>query len=196
MTHACIWSAHLVVYGMGEAEMDRRICLLLRSSLTGLLRYCSLRIILPETNYGINWFAILTKCSWIQAGFIKAADPVATVQPHSFAEAAKRACGTKYTDIKATYPAVDVGNQAYLCLDLVYQYTLLVDGFGKPILDHFQLYNFIVAECWSYKEWNLFMDRPWSLPRYYIGKESEISQFLCWSCLATRQCHRGCIILK
>ncbi|MBA0861602.1 hypothetical protein Goshw_029449 [Gossypium schwendimanii] len=70
-----------------------------------------------------------------EAGFIKAADPVATVQPHSFAEAAKRACGTKYADIKATYPAVDVSNQAYLCLDLVYQYTLLVDGFG---LDPYQ----------------------------------------------------------
>ncbi|KAB2058768.1 hypothetical protein E1A91_A11G264500v1 [Gossypium mustelinum] len=91
-----------------------------------------------------------------EAGFIKAADPVATVQPHSFAEAAKRACGTKYTDIKATYPAVDVGNQAYLCLDLVYQYTLLVDGFG---LDPYQDITLVK----KVKFRNSFVEAAWPL---------------------------------
>ncbi|MBA0590910.1 hypothetical protein Gorai_019599 [Gossypium raimondii] len=91
-----------------------------------------------------------------EAGFIKAADPVATVQPHSFAEAAKRACGTKYADIKATYPAVDVGNQAYLCLDLVYQYTLLVDGFG---LDPYQDITLVK----KVKFRNSFVEAAWPL---------------------------------
>ncbi|XVF06513.1 hypothetical protein REPUB_Repub06bG0054800 [Reevesia pubescens] len=70
-----------------------------------------------------------------QAGFIKATDPVAKVQPHSFADAAKRACETKYADARATYPDVDDSNLAYICMDLVYEYTLLVDGFG---LDPYQ----------------------------------------------------------
>ncbi|XVF57003.1 hypothetical protein PTKIN_Ptkin06aG0167700 [Pterospermum kingtungense] len=70
-----------------------------------------------------------------QAGFIKASDPVAKVQPHSFAVAAKQACETKYADAKATYSAVDESNLAYICMDLVYEYSLLVDGFG---LDPYQ----------------------------------------------------------
>ncbi|XWS57819.1 hypothetical protein CRYUN_Cryun09bG0206300 [Craigia yunnanensis] len=70
-----------------------------------------------------------------QAGFVKATDPVAKVQPNSFADAAKRACETKYADAKATYADVDESNLAYICMDLVYEYTLLVDGFG---LDPYQ----------------------------------------------------------
>ncbi|OMO84693.1 Nucleoside phosphatase GDA1/CD39 [Corchorus capsularis] len=70
-----------------------------------------------------------------EAGFIKATDPVAKVQPQNFADAAKRACETKYSNAKATYENVDENNLPYICMDLVYQYTLLVDGFG---LDPFQ----------------------------------------------------------
>ncbi|XP_017620442.2 apyrase 2-like [Gossypium arboreum] len=70
-----------------------------------------------------------------EAGFIKASDPVAKVQPHSFADAAKRACQTKYADAKAIYKDLGESNLAYICMDLVYQYTLLVDGFG---LDPYQ----------------------------------------------------------
>ena len=47
-----------------------------------------------------------------------------------FKNAAKQACQTKLEDAKSTYPFVDDGNLPYLCMDLVYQYTLLVDGFG------------------------------------------------------------------
>ncbi|XP_021281853.1 apyrase 2-like isoform X2 [Herrania umbratica] len=70
-----------------------------------------------------------------EAGFIKATDPVAKVQPQYFADAAKRACETKYANAKATYEHVEESNLAYICMDLVYQYTLLVDGFG---LDPYQ----------------------------------------------------------
>lgn len=57
--------------------------------------------------------------------------PVAKVSPAEFEEAAKRACQTKLEDAKSIYPRVEDSNLPYLCMDLMYQYTLLVDGFGK-----------------------------------------------------------------
>lgn len=48
-----------------------------------------------------------------------------------FEKAAKLACQTKLEDAKSTYPNVEEGNLPYLCMDLVYQYTLLVFGFGR-----------------------------------------------------------------
>lgn len=65
-----------------------------------------------------------------EAGFINSKEPVVTVHPSDFKEAAKRACGTKIEEGKSKYPDVEDGNLPYLCMDLVYQYTLLVDGFG------------------------------------------------------------------
>lgn len=57
---------------------------------------------------------------------------VAKVRPVDFEEAAKRACETKLEDAPSTYPRVkDQDNLPYLCMDLVYQFTLLIDGFGK-----------------------------------------------------------------
>lgn len=57
--------------------------------------------------------------------------PVAKVSAAEFEEAAKRACQTKLEDAKSIYPRVEDGNLPFLCMDLVYQYTLLVYGFGK-----------------------------------------------------------------
>ena len=51
--------------------------------------------------------------------------------PSAFKEAARIACGTKIEDGKSKYKNVEEDNLPYLCMDLVYQYTLLVDGFGK-----------------------------------------------------------------
>ncbi|KAJ9131940.1 hypothetical protein P3X46_034841 [Hevea brasiliensis] len=65
-----------------------------------------------------------------EAGFIDPALPVAKVHPVDFEEAAKRACETKLEDAKSAYQRVEVDNLPYLCMDLVYQYTLLVDGFA------------------------------------------------------------------
>lgn len=48
-----------------------------------------------------------------------------------FEDAARQACETNINDARNSYSRVDEGNLPYLCLDLVYQYTLLVDGFGK-----------------------------------------------------------------
>ncbi|KAL5547109.1 hypothetical protein UlMin_006796 [Ulmus minor] len=65
-----------------------------------------------------------------EAGFVDPKVPVATVHPAEFEDAAKRACQTKLEDAKSIYPRVEEANLPYLCMDLVYQYTLLVDGFG------------------------------------------------------------------
>lgn len=65
-----------------------------------------------------------------EAGFIDPALPVANVHPADFEEAAKQACETKLDNAKSIYKRVEEGNLPYLCMDLVYQYTLLVDGFA------------------------------------------------------------------
>ncbi|XP_054807664.1 apyrase 2-like [Prosopis cineraria] len=65
-----------------------------------------------------------------EAGIADPNLPVAKVHPVDFEDAAKRACETKLEDAKSTYPSVEEGNLPFICMDLVYQYTLLVDGFG------------------------------------------------------------------
>lgn len=55
---------------------------------------------------------------------------VAKVKPSDFEETARRVCKLNLKDAHATYPDVSEENIPYLCIDLVYQYTLLVDGFG------------------------------------------------------------------
>ncbi|KAI3989104.1 hypothetical protein MKX01_033140 [Papaver californicum] len=65
-----------------------------------------------------------------EAGFVNPKLPTAQVRPMDFLDAAVRACATKLTDAKSTYPRVEADNLPYICMDLVYQYTLLADGFG------------------------------------------------------------------
>jgi len=55
---------------------------------------------------------------------------VAKVKPSDFEQATKRACKLNVKDAEAAYPSVQKDSIPYICLDLVYQYTLLVDGFG------------------------------------------------------------------
>ncbi|KAI3738591.1 hypothetical protein L2E82_28628 [Cichorium intybus] len=65
-----------------------------------------------------------------EAGFIDGTKSTAKVRPVDFQEAADHACANKLEDAKSKYHRVDPSNLPYLCMDLVYQYTLLVDGFG------------------------------------------------------------------
>lgn len=67
----------------------------------------------------------------MKAGFIDPNLAVAKVRPSDFEEAAKRACQTRLEDAAATYPHVQPDNLRFLCMDLVYQVTLLVDGLGE-----------------------------------------------------------------
>jgi apyrase len=64
-------------------------------------------------------------------GFADPNVPVVKVHPAEFEEAAKRACETKLADAKSLYRRVEEGNLPYLCMDLMYQYILLVEGFGR-----------------------------------------------------------------
>ncbi|URE23711.1 nucleoside-diphosphatase, partial [Musa troglodytarum] len=66
-----------------------------------------------------------------EAGFVDREKPVAVVKPAHFEKAAKHACQLSIEDAKAAYPHVQEDNLPYLCMDLVYQYTLLVDGFER-----------------------------------------------------------------
>ncbi|KAJ0941126.1 putative apyrase [Helianthus annuus] len=68
-----------------------------------------------------------------QVGFIDESQRVVEARPLDFQVAALGACLTTLEDAKSKYPKVDPNDLPYLCMDLVYQYTLLVDGFGfKP----------------------------------------------------------------
>ena len=60
-----------------------------------------------------------------------------------FEKAAKKACSMKIEEGKSKFPRVEEDNLPYLCMDLVYQYTLLVDGFGKYHL------TFLPLQHWS-----------------------------------------------
>ncbi|WOL16344.1 putative apyrase 2 [Canna indica] len=64
-----------------------------------------------------------------EAGFIDRNNLVVTTKPSEFEETAKRACKMSIQDANAAYSLVQGDNLPYLCMDLVYQYTLLVDGF-------------------------------------------------------------------
>ncbi|KAG5100989.1 hypothetical protein JHK82_046041 [Glycine max] len=64
------------------------------------------------------------------AGFVDPNAPNAKVRPVDFENAAKVACNTELKDLKSIFPRVKDGDVPYICLDLVYEYTLLVDGFG------------------------------------------------------------------
>ncbi|KAK9267551.1 hypothetical protein L1049_009979 [Liquidambar formosana] len=89
-----------------------------------------------------------------EAGFVNPNLPVAKVRPVDFEDAAKRACETKLEDAKSNYPSVDEDHLPYLCMDLVYQFTLLVDGFALDprqeitLVKKVQYRNALVEAAW------------------------------------------------
>ncbi|KAM7500339.1 hypothetical protein LguiA_024753 [Lonicera macranthoides] len=90
-----------------------------------------------------------------EAGFIDPNAAVAKVRPVDFEEAAKRACETKLEDAHSTYPRVkDLDNLPYLCMDLVYQFTLLIDGFALDpwqeitLVKQVEYQNSLVEAAW------------------------------------------------
>ena len=101
-----------------------------------------------------------------------------------FEDEAKRACETKLEDAKSTYPKVEEANLPYLCMDLVYQFTLLIDGFGKLPRPNLIGSSSIDVACYHIYIQSLnrscffvccllvfLVDRPRSLARNYIGEE-------------------------
>ncbi|RRT77469.1 hypothetical protein B296_00016722, partial [Ensete ventricosum] len=66
-------------------------------------------------------------------GFVDPAATSAMARPSDFKEAAKHACKVTMNNVETKYPSVCKNDLPYVCMDVVYQYTLLVNGFGlKP----------------------------------------------------------------
>ena len=63
-----------------------------------------------------------------QVGFIDSNALSGTSTPAAFRAAAEKICPMGFKEAKAKYPKVR--DAPYICMDLVYQYSLLVDGFG------------------------------------------------------------------
>ncbi|KAJ1275188.1 hypothetical protein BS78_05G117100 [Paspalum vaginatum] len=63
-------------------------------------------------------------------GFIDREALSAKAAPAAFRAAAKKACQLDINKAKAAYPNIAESDVPYLCMDLTYTYTLLVDGFG------------------------------------------------------------------
>ncbi|KAF8711388.1 hypothetical protein HU200_029419 [Digitaria exilis] len=63
-------------------------------------------------------------------GFIDSEAPSAKAAPAAFRIAARKACRLGVKKAKVAFPKVEDASLPYLCLDLTYTYTLLVDGFG------------------------------------------------------------------
>jgi hypothetical protein len=120
-----------------------------------------------------------------QAGFVNPKAAVAKVKPSDFEEAARRVCKLNVKEAQVTYPDVQEKNIPYLCMDLVYQHTLLVDGFGMARWKSTK--NAIALEAFD-----IFLDlfclhyfRCGPLSRYYVSKEGALWQFICGSSMAT-----------
>ncbi|KAL2320436.1 hypothetical protein Fmac_029405 [Flemingia macrophylla] len=92
----------------------------------------------------------------IQSGMVDSNKTSATIYPEEYKIAAEKACQVKYEDAQSTYPLLDEDVLPYICLDLTYQYTLLVDGFG---LDPLQ--EVVVANEIEYQD--SLMEAAWPL---------------------------------
>lgn len=66
----------------------------------------------------------------VQSGIVEVDANTARIQPIVYRDAAKRACSADIDNIKSIFPAIAEGDEGYLCMDLVYEYSLLVDGLG------------------------------------------------------------------
>ncbi|KAE8818521.1 Apyrase [Hordeum vulgare] len=70
-----------------------------------------------------SFYAMASQVGWVRKG-----TPSARSSPAAFRAAAKKMCPLSLEEAKAAYPGVR--DTPYVCMDLVYQYTLLAYGFG------------------------------------------------------------------
>ncbi|MCD9644570.1 Apyrase [Datura stramonium] len=89
-----------------------------------------------------------------QVGIVDKKFPSAIAKPIQYLNAAKVACQTNVADIKTVFPNTQDRDVPYLCIDLIYEYTLLVDGFGlNPYKDITVIHdvpykNYLVGAAW------------------------------------------------
>lgn len=79
-----------------------------------------------DTIYAASAFYYLAA----NVGFIDSKAPSAEVIPAMFKAAARKACRLSVKEATVAYPNVRSDDMPYTCMDLTYQYTLLVNGFG------------------------------------------------------------------
>lgn len=66
----------------------------------------------------------------LEAGIVKDADAAeAKVKPSDFEAAAKKICSLSVAELAEEYPNVQEDTRKFLCMDLTYQYSLIVTGF-------------------------------------------------------------------
>lgn len=67
-----------------------------------------------------------------QVGIANRSNPSTDLKLLEYEKAAKVACAVKsFEEAHILYPDVPSFDLPYLCMDLVYVYSVLVDGFGK-----------------------------------------------------------------
>ncbi|OEL20042.1 putative apyrase 3 [Dichanthelium oligosanthes] len=65
-----------------------------------------------------------------EVGIVDSNAPSGKATPAAFRASAEKACQLSIEEAKIAYPKVNDVDVPYLCMDLAYQYALLVDGFG------------------------------------------------------------------
>ncbi|KAL3616639.1 hypothetical protein CASFOL_039033 [Castilleja foliolosa] len=93
-----------------------------------------------------------------ESGIIKAGVASASVRPIDYQNAAKRACQANVDNIKTVFPLIDERDVPFLCMDLVYQFTLLVDGFGINPVQEIR-----VLQQVEYKQSGALLEAAWPL---------------------------------
>ncbi|CAK7341331.1 unnamed protein product [Dovyalis caffra] len=89
-----------------------------------------------------------------EAGFVDSNEISGTASASDFKKAARVACQTKFEDIKSRFPNAGKTDLPYLCMDLAYEYTLLVDGFGIhprkkfTLVGQIKYHNSIMGAAW------------------------------------------------
>eukprot|EP00249_Psilotum_nudum_P006755 c20029_g1_i1 orf=615-2018(-) len=80
----------------------------------------------------------------------------AKVKASDFETVSRSVCATSYADIGEKYPMVEEDQRGYFCLDLVYEYTLLVEGFDLDPKQDITLVKRVKYE-------NSFVEAAWPL---------------------------------
>ncbi|KAF8730773.1 hypothetical protein HU200_016636 [Digitaria exilis] len=78
----------------------------------------------------INALKLNAPCHTKNCTFDDSKAPSGQAAPTGFMVAAKKACQLDVKKAKVAYPNIGDMNVPYLCMDLIYTYTILVDGFG------------------------------------------------------------------